>query len=361
MRRSIAAAALTVALLSFTGAIASAGPPPFTFSVYLYSTCIGAYGPANVDVTVTQKSGTGVLKGSVVSHSSAGGYLSACFPHGVRPGDVLRASQGGNHSSVTVPVMTAAADRDTDVASGTAPANSHVTVSLSHCEGEYVCTNVGSSRVRPTNSSGAWTTDFTSLVDVKGHDYAFVAWTDASGDSFYIYDYFPWFRVTIGSFEVNGSVAATSSATLTLKSSSGSTRGTAHVTGDLYEGSYYGQFAKSGVAVDAKVGDKVVAPFTPASGVKLKPYSASATASNDHVAGTCAANSGVEVYVYDPTFPYRTQSYSYTGVVADGSGHFTADTSNVNYPTFDLQTGDLVTVYCALSSGDEEAIQLLVP
>src|SRR5207344_2469514 len=107
-------------------------------------------------------------------------------------------------------------------------------------------------------------------VDVQGADAVELEWHNGAGDGFTTIDVPPSVIVRVGSATVDVFGRPGSHATVTLRSSSGTLRGTAAVTPDVF-GFATGTFRMHGQPVKVKAGDKVVHSAAPLIKLKVLP------------------------------------------------------------------------------------------
>jgi hypothetical protein len=359
IRVSLASAVVigAVALLAMSAAPAAA-VSVFTMSIEFNSSCVNGTAPDNDAVTVTLKDDHAHVLGVQHATASASGYWNgACFQQVVEPGNSLTVSDSTHSRTLTAPALTAALNRTTDVQSGIAPKNSHLTLTLEDC-GSFICEYKGE-RTVTASASGTYHTDWTSLFNVRGDDYVYATWTSPNGDSVDIYSYSPYVYVTLGDAEVSGTMTSGQTGTVTLKHGT-TVRGTAHIVGGFPDGSFDSGFRNNhGVPVAPNPGDTVLSSF--GTSFTLANLAVSGNASTDMVTGTCPPNRAYEVYAHDATPPYRPSDYSYQYGTANGSGHVSVDTQAGSYSAFDLQSGDQVSLYCSTSSGDAQIVSSIVP
>jgi hypothetical protein len=196
---------------------------------------------------------------------------------------------------------------------------------------------------------------------VKGSDYSYVWWTSPSGDTINANAYGPYVNISVGRNSFGGYANHSQLVTIDLESGSG----TILASGQAVAAPGYGGFAgdvrnANHAPVNFNAGRKVHSSF--GSGTFTIPaLTLVANTGTDTLSGTCGPNRALEAYAYDPTPPYRPQAYSYAHGIANGAGHYSLDMSNVDYPTFDLSSGDAVRISCKLVSGDSVQIDSKAP
>jgi hypothetical protein len=334
------------------------GGVPFTFSFGIDGCYVSGKAPNNDSFTVTVKDAVGRFKASegVTSDGTGDWQLASCLGRDIYSGDKITASDGTLSRTFTVPVLSIAADRVSDVANGYAPAGAALELNLHYC----VASGCSEIDVNATaNTAGKFSHDFTAAHDAKGGDYVYVYWTSAHQDSVYNYAYFPYVSVTVGRSAFWGYTKPNQVASITLKHGS-TVKGTAKAVGNPNAGYFSADFRKAnGSPALPEIGDTIVPSFGAA--ITLVNISVAGQPSTDLVTGHCPANRPFEAYAHDPTYPYRANSYSYQYGNASATGHVSADMSSGYYLTFDLMSADEVILSCTLGSGDIESISGFAP
>jgi hypothetical protein len=354
-------AALLVAaalLIPAASPAVAGGAVPYTFDFGIGGCYVSGLAPINDSFTVTVRDPIGRFKASEAATADGSGNwsLDNCLGRDIESGDKITASDGTHTRTFTVPVLSVAANRVSDVVSGYAPASSTVHMTL-YCSASGCPSSIAVNA--STTSAGKFSHDFTAAHDVKGGDYVYVYWTSAHADSVYVYGYFPNFSVTVGRSEFQGNATPNQVATLTLKHGS-TVKGTAKAVGNAHGGYFSADFRKAnGSPALVEIGDTIVPSF--AGAVTLPTVSVAGHASTDLVTGTCPANRPFEAYAHDPTYPYRANYYSYQDGFASGTGHVSVDMSSGYYNLFNLMSKDEVILSCTLGSGDELSISAFVP
>ena len=144
---------------------------------------VDGYATPNAPVSLAlRRSGSTVATAS--ASTNADGFFSAFFTDAagavvdIRAGDVVDVTASPTNS-ITVPALTASLNPATNVVSGSGPANSLVRVWVFHwTDSSFTSYNKSVS----TDSSGAYSADFTGEVDLLDYDYAYVRYTDANGN-----------------------------------------------------------------------------------------------------------------------------------------------------------------------------------
>jgi hypothetical protein len=268
---------------------------------------------------------------------------------GIEPGDVLLAVQAGRTVSLTVPVLTALADRDTATVYGQAPPSTTLEVYLYR----YDDPTVAYQQIVTASAGGDYAADFGALTPVEARDYGHVFRIDGAGNRVYARYNVPFLRVQIEGQDAGGTVAPRASFTATLYDHTGATR-------DLYHG-----FSSADGAFEVylypapQVGDilavtaagQVVSMTVPVLTARPDPAS-------DVIVGVAPPGTAVEVDLYRGPLQYGSSSCppsddadyrlsvtaTLTGTLAGG---YIADFSGVA----DVMAGDYGVVYGTDASG----------
>jgi len=341
------AVTLSLAVAGLVLAPVASAAATFTFSMDINSSCVSGTGPASTAHTISLLSAGGDLLWRDWDTSDTYGNWYACFDRPIVPGDKVRAATGSGSRTVTVPNLTARANRVTDVVNGHAPAGAALNIYVYHY------TALGGSSTSFVwgvfaNGSGDYSFDFTPLVNAKGGDYGYTRYTSGS-DTFEANFDFPYMEVARGSAEVSGALNYGQSATLTLKSSTNAVRGTALVVGDNGNG-FDGAFTTAGgSSVRARMTDKVTGGFASDADITIPDIAVSAVASTDVVSGQCMANASYALYVRKNDYSDSDTRYGTT----NASGQFSVDvTSTVN-----LASRDWLSLTCRYPSGDRVGVE----
>ena len=302
---------------------------PITFNIYVTGTCQNGTGQASTNFTVRLLAPNGDQVGRVTTTSNSSGYWYACFPSPAAPGDKVRATGGGADRTVTIPNLSMNANRVSDVVSGHWIAGTGLVV----CANHYTSFNLSTSVCLGATSSGtgAYSVDFTSDINVHGYDTVSATYTSGS-DNFYVQTTFPYMLVTRANAYVEGALNRGQVATLTLKTGTGTVRGSARVQGDAgnYFDGYF--FASSGNVVLPRPADKVTGSFASDATITIPDITVTGVASTNVVSGSCMANRPYMLFARKADY----SDYAYRYGTTDGSGHISLDlTADINLAKYD--------------------------
>jgi hypothetical protein len=278
---------------------------------------------------------------------SGGGY---CYP-AIEPDDVLLAVQAGKAVSLTVPFLTALADRDTATVYGQSAPSATLEIYLYR----YDDPSVTYQRVVTASASGDYEVDFGSLTPVAPRDHGHVFYVDGAGNRAYARYNVPFLAVQIKDQYVDGTVAPCATVTATLCDYTGALR-------DLYHGSSTsdGTF-QAYLSPAPQVGDTlVVTAAGQVVSMTVPPLIALPDPASDVIAGLTMPGSAVEVDLYRGPLqpggsscpPYGDPDHSLsvtatsTGTLA---GAYAADFTVMT----DVVAGDYGVVYATDPSGYE--------
>jgi len=306
-------------------------------------------------VVLTWKDSDGGLKNKqTVTSDSGGNFSTNCdSSEQVEVGDTIRVTIGTRSRTLTVPKLTITVDRISNTVSGQGPAGDWVGVQA--CERAMGCYDAS----EPTDgTTGAYSHDFSSDVDITGAGYARVNWTSPQGDDIQsnadaqqilIWEgRTPWG----GSFNASGPAGLHFTVHLLNGSLSNIGDGQAVLNARGYSS---GDILDShGARVRAHAGDTIDATDLVSDAYFVLPaISVSGNATTDRVSGTCLPNSPFWFEAYAPDYSRDTTRSGTT----DGTGFFSRKiTSSMN-----LKRGDHIDVECTLSTGDTVAKHITVP
>ena len=336
--------------------------PQIWFTVN-YGNCFNGHAPANEQIAVTWRRANGSLKAGFTVMSDESGFFgppqAVCDANVIEAGDRIRATPSNPDlaRNFKVRAITGLFNRKTDVVSGQAPANTNLVISVHRC-GVGIClgaTEQCPEHLVPVNGSGQYIYDTTgcdgSFYDAIGSDWASLRWTSPNGDTIYLEGYAPFLRVTVKGHQIAGRTAPGTSVTGTDKRPNGTVRGTAHATSDVH-GWYTTHLRNSsGTLVSAQPGETLSGNWagTVSSVVPAMPLNFGTD--EDIISGHCGPNVNVWVTIrHDGTWLGQGES-------ADSNGDWIADTT-LNH---DLDTSDVVEVWCPRPSGDQLRRQRTVP
>jgi hypothetical protein len=198
---------------------------------------------------------------------------------------------------------------------------------------------------KTVSSTGRWSMDTTSSINLIGGDQIGVVYRASSGDSFDVEGITPVVGVRIASSRVIGSVNGGSSVTVTLKTAAGTTRARAHLSSSYNAQALDSVFMNtSGYAVTARVGDKVSSTVASNGSFTIPNLTVSVDTATNVVSGSCLASKPMKIEVTTPN-PY---AFTRTYTTCTSGGHYTLDTTS----SVDIKPGDRVLATVRFSSGD---------
>lgn len=290
---------LVVVALAAT-ALPAAAVSPYT-RILVGSSCVEGHayvGGGEIEV-VQKRGGTTIATGTVPSATSD---WNACIKP-IKVGDTIRITQTVSSSVVddrtlTVPALTVTLDAATDIQSGHVPdpgtlVNYGITPTVAGLDTYAIA------RGANADGSGNFSDDWTGVVDVRAGDIAKLGWYPASGDGFITTVATPSVGVRVGSAIIKGT-GPNGPVTTTIKTASGTLRGTAKSAVKGYGSTFQGTFRSAGKAVIVKVGDRVRSTGIPgsytvrASDLKIKKVG---TGGNGSLTATCATGSDYAIFV----------------------------------------------------------------
>ena len=353
LARSVAfsAAASSIFIASMATPVYAASLPT-AFTVTIGTKCVSNNAEPNTTFSFKWKTagGTTVAHQDVTTDDS-GAWTVCSSGHLATQGDTLSASNGSGTNVYTVPNLTIAVDRVKGGLSGRAPAGSIVRAHCDFTNGFEGCVWHNQVRAGP---HGYWSMNIPFSVD-GGQTYD-VRVTDSDGNRTAAVGTAPFVNVEIGSAAVTGALDPSATRTIWLYDGSMNLKGTAKVTGAAFNGTFSTKFRNSqGHAVDVAVGDTVNATKISSDATLIVPaISATATASNDRVTGSCQ-DTGRSLG-YANVSLYRTGHLrGYAGFEGDGNnGVF--DFNFRNLGPFDneanVKPGDRLVIDCVQSGND---------
>jgi hypothetical protein len=337
---------LGAAALLLAGLLASplpASAADFTFQVVVGTECVDGVGPAGSVHVIRLFTAQGDLRATVMTHSDVDGTWTACFgDHAIFPGNKIRASSGSLARTWRVPAITMNVVRASDFVRGRAPANSTFTVTLVHIEG--YTDEVSFPRTITAGPNGAWSTDFTSDVNMRGADTVRLV-HELDGDRTTILSVVPFMAVFRANNRVEGWLVPGQAATIFLVDPDGHLRGRAFVSGSVALGRFEGFLhTPGGSGAFPRVGDRITGDFSRDATFKIPNVVIVGDAATNIVSGFCM-----------PDRPFQVRARGAGGgsaLVTGISGPDASFAADVG-PQLDLQPGDRVEVLCKFVSGDQ--------
>jgi hypothetical protein len=342
------AATLTIGTIGSTWLQASATTPAYTFFVFLRNTCVSGGGPASTAFSLEQIARNGTPIQTKPGNTAPSGEFTVCFTNSVRSRQTLFINDGVDHRSFTIPVLTAAANRVTDVVSGRAPAGVQVRVGGTHHTGFGLGSPIP--QVNTTaNSKGHFSADLSAKVNLLGADYYSVVFTTKSGDLVEDTGSVPFMSPAIGEASVYGTVNRGQAVTITERTAAGTLKGSGHGIGSTFGGDFSVQLAdKNNATVLTRPGDRVSGSFASDATLRIPRISVKANSSTDTVTGNCRPHMPFSVFASNKGGGGDSLQ---TGTTA-ADGTFSVDMSSGSSATFDLKAGDGVVLRCRFASGD---------
>ena len=342
--RSALVAALTAALVALAPAGSVSAGPSFGFDVVVGTECLDGFGPANALHTIRLFTPQGDLRASTRTTSDETGAWSACFgDHAIFAGDKVRASSGSSARTWAIPRISMNITRTSDIIRGRAPASSSFTLTVLHTEGFKGASS--HPRAITAAANGAWTTDYTDEIDVRGGDTVRLDYV-AGPDRVTLLSVVPYMTVYRANNVVRGWLLPGRAATIFLTDATGRLRGRAFVSTSLTLGRFESFLhTPGGLAAYPRQNDRVTADFARDAAFVVPNVVVLGSAASDSVSGVCL-----------PGRPYQVQARR-----ADGSGSATATGVTGTDGSFsaslagsiDIQPGDRVEVVCKFPTGDQ--------
>ncbi len=345
-RRRAAVSALLALLMSTMGIGPAAATDPVTVRVAIGDRCVSGLKPPGDLVKLVLWTGAGTYLGSQEDASSDGSY-AFCFAHRVKAGYRITITDGDASRRVTVPDLTIAADRITDVVSGRGPASKHVTILFSDCS---LTGCAGFSSVdRTVDGQGRYRRDLTSHLDLQGADRLALTYTDGHGDVFDTpQEHVPYLQLSKPN-RIHIECQPARVVSVTLRSASGrlrAGRSFARAGGCALPDA---TFRKHGTAVNIAVGDIIRSDLASDARVVWPHLAVSWTGTA--VSVRCLPSSPVDVRV----FRAGVQRFA-TSATTDAGGHYDDSATG-----FTALANDALELTCATAKGDRITFTDTVP
>jgi hypothetical protein len=227
MAMAMVGSALAVGVVS--GPVGAA--TPYSFDFVLGGNDFAFTGPADTDVTLELRNGATLIDTTLVHTDGAGdgiaGFASALLQSGLK----LRATDGVTSRTLTIPNLTASANRVTDVISGVGPASHALRVQVFDCTMAEDCT-VRVTRNLTTAANGHYSVDVTSAFDARGNDEVVTQFTSAHADHLTATTFIDAFGLDPATRAVFGCTNEGAAVNLKLLASPGGALVEQHTTGD---------------------------------------------------------------------------------------------------------------------------------
>jgi hypothetical protein len=282
--RAVVGATLALALLAPGPALADG---PLDLELRLGSRCLSGHKPTDqpVKVKLLRRDGKAL---ETRQDASTDFEWSICFrDHVPVAGNRIRLTNGTFERTVSVPDLTLALDRVTNVVRGRAPAGRTIDLAYAACDSEGLC--LKSPPVTVTaNGHGRYRKDLSSAsIDIDGSDIVRAIYTNSGGDRFYREGRAPYMTIT-GPNRFKLSCLPAGSTTVRLLSPTGVLR--ASRSSDTPRGcrTVSGTFRRNGHAVNIHTGDRIRSDF--AGDARMVWPSPHVSASDYSYSGRCFSN-----------------------------------------------------------------------
>jgi hypothetical protein len=341
-------------------ALAPGGPvaaaAPITFSHTAGSRCVAGAKPATGTITLRLLSPSGATRARTTSPAAAAslnGY-EVCFKVIPRPGDRIRAVRGSVQRTITLPPVSIAIDRVTDVVSGRGPKGRMVRMLARHCTLTIDCDDQTGGSV-PVNSKGRYRQDLTGAVDLRGMDELIVRYETSAGDLFQARALTPFLQVGTPD-RVALYCAPPGTHAVTLRRADGTVRASASFRSPQrcisdHLAPLPRRFRRGGTPIRPSKGNVIRSTF--ASDARLVWPGPSLQLPGGSVSGTCLRNAPYGVYLVRVGEP----GISYT--LAEGSTAGDGTFSAVSTMTF--APGDRIRLICVTPAGDHVILDRAPP
>jgi hypothetical protein len=310
----------------------------------------GTNAVAKTKVAIEWKDSEGRLKSKhSVKSNASGAFQTLCESDELlEPGDTVKTTGTNGTKTVTVPDLGIAADRGTDNVSGHAPHLADLTIEADTYDGGFGAPTVHTVNLQ-ADGGGVWGTNFSS-ADLRGWDDLFVVYTDTGtgGDTYFRHAVVQGVDVTIGL------------PWITLVGNPGDAVDLSLVDDVTQIGSFAGNLDYFGFrsvqfvnelqnAVRPHVGNTVSSTAYSDIAFDIPAVVATPNATSERVSGNCGtgAVTGYSVTMHNRAYTKAATRFGTTSA----AGAFTAK-FKTGSPTWNIQTGDKVTVACKLVSGD---------
>jgi hypothetical protein len=333
-------ASLAIGVAAITPAAAA---NPWTTRVGVNQQCMAVDGPSGATGVVRQLTSGGEIMGERPVSIGGGGQDEVCFYDPFLPGMKIQGEIGGVVRTSTVPTLSLRINRATDVVRGSAPAGKSVHVNVIHWSSFTSSVQKGTNVT--ASSTGSYSRDLTTLVNIAGGDSLDVSYTSSAGDFWGINEVAPRLGVWINRAQMGAELLSGSGGSVSLRTSGGTLRATGYVSwlnGEdlLWD---FGIFAKNGTPVTARIGDKVSSSIQSNMSLTIPRLTVVVAASTDVVSGSCPAGKSL-----------RWTLSNGSSLVYVGAGSCSAGgTYSVDLTAHaDVVAGQRIEVVVRLSTGD---------
>lgn len=253
--RAVVAVTLALAVLAPGPALADG---PLNLELKLGSRCVTGHKPTDqpVKVKLLRRDGRAL---ETRQDTTTDLEWRICFrDHVPTAGNRIRLTNDTFERTVSVPDLTLAVDRVTNVVRGRAPAGRTIDFAYGACDSEGGC--VKSTFAVTANSRGRYRKDLSGTIDIDGSDIVRAIRTTSGGDRFYRETRAPWMTIT-GPNRFKLSCLPAGSTTVRLLSPTGALRAskTVHTTRGCRTVS--GTFRTNGHAMTIRRNDRIRSDF----------------------------------------------------------------------------------------------------
>jgi hypothetical protein len=303
-----------------------------------YSWMDGAGLPSTTGVLYLKNS-QGIVKESQQVTVSPWGRWSASFSTPFEIGDRIEMHIGGQIFSLTLPTLTLSADPDTDILSGSAPANQFLFLSINSRFDFY-------ETVLQADPGGAFSLDLSGGFDITHLNDIELYWNTQDADSVSLYKTIPGIATTIDADNAWG-YAADANAPVNLRlQGPGGLKAARTVQSSMNGYFSANRFCDGPDPVDIAIGDTLSHQGSNSS-VQIANITAAMDLASDTVSGFAPPNASLLIEAIP--LSYSWWWWGRIWVTADANGAFSADFGN----WFDLQPGDYAYISWVDAEGDQ--------
>ena len=347
IHRLPAFAATAVMLLSVAGASPTIADEPVRLTVQVGEKCLTGLKPSGDVVKLTLRSDTGTFLGTRQDSSpSPSIFIDVCFGHRIKGGYSIRIRDGAYTRHVTVPPLSIAANRITDVVRGDGPASKHIALFHGIC---HVNGCGGDEQVDPlVNSQGRYHYDLSSLIDLRGADRLSASYANGHHDYFQTSAHVPYLQLSKPN-RVHIECQPDRVVNVALKSAGGTVRATRSFpkAGDCATPDR--TFRKDGAAVNYAFGNIIRSDLASDARVVWPHVSVSWVGNVISVRCLPSAEFGVQVMRAASQVFFLTEDTL-------SNGHY--DDAATSFAT---QSGDVLNLICSTAKGDRITDTATVP
>lgn len=338
--------ASVLATLALAGTVSAANT--YALHVAYDNDCVNIDGPAGATGVVRHRTSGGTLIDHVDVTLGLDGIGVACFDSELVAGQKIQPTIDGVTRTMTLPKFSIRINRSTDVISGAAPAGRPVKLTVAHFTSFSGFAYYHASKT--ASSSGTYSRDVTSIVNIAGGDLVSGYTTLSSGDSVSTREITPRIKVWIGRSHFGSQLMSGTGGTVTLRNASGTYRasgGTSWLELDsvIWDNAI---FLNDGTPKSPRVGDRITSSIQSNMSFTIPNLSLTIDTADDGVSGSCPASRWVFIEVTnDGAVKYTDQ------VKCSAGGTYSRDMTGDH----DLVAAERVEVVARLSTGDQVAIR----